>query len=179
MLPRCDPPFRAGFLLLALALASVPAVPTHSNPIPPDTVPQAVGITKGIVVEGKVFTVREIVQRAMRGERTKLAGHRDATYRTTTHVAVVWPEKKTVETEVYRVYGDSTGFSRRVLLASQSEQFKKQGESWVFDETKKPDAPEYRIRDLETSRFTRMPIYLQNDEEFDFTLEDRVLEPTA
>ena len=174
MFMRCDALSRAVFLFWALALARPLAA--SAVPIPPDTVPQAVGITKEIVVEGKVFTVREIVQRAMRGERTKLAGHRDATYRTTAHVAVVWPEKKTVETEVYRVYGDSTGFARRILLASQNEQFKKQGDAWVFDETKKPDDPEYRVRDFEISRFTRVPVYLRNDEQFEFTLVDRVLE---
>jgi hypothetical protein len=129
-----------------------------------------------IIVEGKEFTVREVVQRAMRGERTKLAGHRDATYKITTHVAIVWPEKKTVETEIYQVYGDSTGYMRRVLVASQSEQFKKKDGAWVFDETKKPDTPDYRIRDYDQSRFTAIPIYLKNDKEFDFTLMERVLE---
>lgn len=163
-------------MLSALALAWAGVSPGRGNPAAPDSIPNAVTITEPIVVEGKVFTVREVVQRAMKGERTKLAGHQDATYRTTAHVAVVWPEKKTVETEVYRIYADSTGYSRRIMLAAQTEQFKKQGDAWVFDETKEPDAPPYRIREFDTSRFTRMPVYLQNDEEFDFTLVDRVLE---
>lgn len=160
----------------ALALNSVDPVSVSAISVASDSIPQAVGITETIVVEGKVFTVREVVQRAMKGERTKLAGHVDATYRITTHVAVLWPEKKTVETEVYRVYGDSTGYTRRILLASQSEQFKRQGDAWVFDETKEPEEPPYRIREFDASRFTRIPVYLQNDEEYDFTLLDRTLE---
>ncbi len=178
--PSVFPPMRVPSLalptaLVVLMLASIRPVPIHAEPAPPDSVPQAMGIVEPIIVEGKVFTVREVVQRAMKGERTKLAGHRDATYRITTHVAIVWPEKKTVETEVYQVYGDSTGYMRRVLVAAQSEQFKKKDGVWVFDETKEPDS-EYRIRDYETSRFTSIPIYLQNDEEFDFALLGRTLE---
>ena len=159
-----------------LALASIRSAPTAAASTAPDSIPNAVTITEPIVVGGKVFTVREIVQCAMKGERTKLGGHRDATYRTTEHVAIIWPDKKSVETEVYRVYGDSTGYMRRVMLASETEQFKKKDDAWVYDENKKPEEPDYRVRDFDTSRFTRMPIYLQNDEEFDFTLLDRVLE---
>lgn len=166
---------RTAFALFTLGI--VCPVSSAAEPIPPDSVPQAVGITQTIFVEGKEFTVREIVQRAMKGERTKLAGHVDVTYRISTHVAFVWPEKKTVETEVYRIYGDSTGYMRRVLLASQSEKFKKQNDAWALDETEQPDAPDYRIRDFDVSRFTRIPIYLENDQEYDFTLLDRTLEP--
>ncbi len=163
-------------LLSALGLASTLPVPGRAQIAETDTVPNAVTRVEPIVVEGKEFTVREVVQRAMKGERTKLGGHRDATYRITTHVAIVYPEKKTVETEIYQVYGDTTGYMRRVLVGAQTEEFKKKDDAWVFDETKKGDAPDYRIRDYDTSRFTAIPIYLENDEEFDFTLVDRVLE---
>ncbi len=166
-------PTRA-FLVLLLAAASYPS-PGRAQTAYRDTIPNAVGIIEPIIVEGKEFTVRELVQRAMKGERTKFAGHSDATYRITTHVAIVWPEKKQVETEIYQIYGDSTGYMRRVLIASQTEKFKKENDAWVFDKNDDPDA-DYRVRDYDTSRFTSIPVYLENDEEFDFKLMDRVLE---
>ncbi len=159
-------------LLLAIGLSPSPG---RAQIAEGDTVPNAVGRVEPIIVEGKEFTVRDVVRRAMAGERTKLGNHRDATYRITTHVAIVWPDKKNVETEVYQVYGDSTGYMRRVLIAAQTEKFKKENGEWVFDENKESDK-DYRIRDYDTSRFTSIPIYLQNDEEFDFKLLDRVLE---
>ena len=166
-------PTRA-FVVLWLAAASYPS-PGRTQTAYRDTIPNAVGIVEPIIVEGKEFTVRDVVRRAMQGERTKLGNHRDATYRITTHVAIVWPEKKTVETEIYQVYGDSTGYMRRVLVAAQSEKFKKENGEWVFDKSGDPDT-EYRIKDYDTSRFTSIPVYLENDEEFNFTLLDRVLE---
>jgi hypothetical protein len=175
---RCDR-LRAVFLLTAFTLTCVRphhASAQFSTTLEPDTIPNAVTITKDIIVEGKVFTVRDVVRRAMRGERTKLGGHRDAVYKMTSHVAIVWPDKKTVETEIHSVYGDSTGFMRRVLVVSQSEHFKKKDEAWVLDKTDEGDDPGYRIRDYDFSRFTRVPVYLEDDQEFDFELLDRVLE---
>src|SRR5262245_11318202 len=124
-------PLRATYIVLALGLMPIAAA---AAPAARDSIPNAVTITEPIEVGGKIFTVREVVQRAMKGERSKLAGHRDATYKITGHVAIVWPDKKTVETSVYSIYGDSTGFMRRVLLASQTQQFKKKNDEWVFDE---------------------------------------------
>ena len=166
-------PTRA-FVVLVLAAGLFPSAGVAQTAYR-DTIPNAVGIVEPIIVEGKEFTVRDVVRRAMKGERTKLGNHRDATYRITTHVAIVWPEKKEVETEIYQIYGDSTGYMRRVLVGAQSEKFKKENGEWVFDESKDPDT-DYRIRDYDTSRFTSIPVYLENDEEFNFTLLDRVLE---
>jgi hypothetical protein len=129
-----------------------------------------------IIIRGKEFTVRELIQRAMKGERTKLAGHANATYRIAAHVSVVWPEKKEVQTEVYRVYGDSTGYQRRILLAARNERYKKKEGEWVLDKNAKPDTDPYRVSDEEMSRFTRVPVYLEHDEEFDFALLERTLE---
>ena len=129
-----------------------------------------------IIIRGKEFTVRELIQRAMKGERTKLAGHADATYRISSHVAVIWPEKKEVQTEVYRVYGDSTGYQRRVLLAARNERYKKDDGEWVFEKDAKPDTDPFRVSEEDMSRFTRVPVYLEHDEEFNFTLLERTLE---
>jgi len=129
-----------------------------------------------IIIRGKEFTVRELIQRAMKGERTKLAGHTDASYLITAHVSIAWPEKKEVETQVTRVYGDSTGFTRRVLLATKAERFKKKNDEWVYDKDVDSHNESYRISDYDQGRFTTIPVYLEKDEEFNFTLLERTLE---
>ena len=70
-------PTRA-FVVLLLTIGFSPS-PSRAQLAEGDTVPNAVGRLEPIVVEGKEFTVRELVQRAMKGERTKFAGHSDAT----------------------------------------------------------------------------------------------------
>ncbi len=137
---------------------------------------QSISETEPIVVEGKEFTVRDVVRRATAGESSKLAGHRDLTYHYTIRVVLEWPEKRRVETSVYRAYQDSTGYSRRLFLEAKAEQFKKSGDAWTLDEEKDPEQPDFRVEDLETSYFTRLPFYLDEDDQFDFKLIDRVLE---
>jgi len=174
----------SSILALALLVANAPA----PNAAPPATgsagadssaswKPHSMMPTLApIIIRGKEFTVRELIQRAMKGERTKLAGHANATYRISSHVAVMWPEKKEVQTDVYRVYGDSTGYQRRVLLAARNERYKKDGGEWVFEKDAKPDTDPYRVSEEDMSRFTRVPVYLEHDEEFNFTLLERTLE---
>lgn len=132
--------------------------------------------TEPIIVEGQEFTVRDVVRRATAGEGAKLSGHRDLTYSYTIRVAIEWPEKKRVETQVYRAYQDSTGYSRLLFLDAKAEQFKKTGDAWTLDEDKDPDEPPFRVEELETSFFTRLPFYLDDDEEFEFRLLERTLE---
>ncbi len=168
-------------LIFPILLLAVPAG-AHAAAAPPDSIPVIKPPTSmmptlaPIVIKGKEFTVRELVVRAMKGERTKLAGHANATYTIASHAAMVWPDKKEVQTDIYRLYGDSTGYNRRVLLASRNEKFKKKDNAWVFDKTGKPETGGYRITEEDMSRFTRIPVYLEHDEEFDFTLLDRTLE---
>ena len=137
---------------------------------------QSIVETEPIIVEGKEFTVRDVVRRATAGEGTKLAGHRDLTYYYTIRVAIEWPQKRRIETQVYRAYQDSTGYSRLLFLNAKAEQFKKIDDEWTLDEDKDPDEPPFRIEELETSYFTRLPFYLDDDEEFDFKLLKRTLE---
>ncbi|HET6347931.1 MAG TPA: hypothetical protein VFH88_02510, partial [Candidatus Krumholzibacteria bacterium] len=129
-----------------------------------------------IVIKGKEFTVRELIQNAMKGERTKLAGHADANYLVSDHAAILWPDKKEVDTQVYRIYADSTGFTRRLLIAAKVEKFKKKDGEWVFEKNADSHDAGYRVSDFDESRFTDIPVYLKQDQEFDFQLLDRTLE---
>ncbi len=137
---------------------------------------QSIAETEPIIVEGKEFTVRDVIRRATAGEGTKLSGHRDLTYYYTIRVVIEWPKKRRVETSVYRAYQDSTGYSRILFLDSKAEQFKKTGDEWELDDEKDPDQPPFRVEELETSYFTRLPFYLDEDDKFDFKLLGRTLE---
>ncbi len=168
-------------LVLLFATASMTAPPgaqaqAGADTIPVIRVPPRVTQTEPIIIEGREFTVRELVRRAMQGERSKLAGHADAIYLTTTTMSVQWDDKKEVEQHVARVYGDSTGFTRRVLLATRAERFNKKNGDWVFDKDVSTHDDGYRIQDLGESRFTSIPVYLEHDEEFDFEFVQRTLE---
>src|SRR5262249_48191495 len=171
---RLHPMTHRSLMVLTLLAAFVAPVQTRAAEAPADTArwqPHSMLPTlKPIVIKGKEFTGRELVARAVKGERSKLAGHANATYRTASHVSVVWPDKKEVETDIYAVYGDSSGYTRRVFLNSRDEKYKKKNDEWVFDKYGKPDEDPYRISEEDMSRFTRIPVYLQHDEEFDFTL---------
>lgn len=165
---------------MALLLGAVPSVRAqvaHTDSIPRITAPTSMMPTlEPIIIRGKEFTTRELVQRAMKGERSKLAGHADATYLITAHVSIVWPDKKEVETHVTRVYGDSTGTSRRVLLASKAQKFKKVNGEWVYEKDIDPHNDAFRISDYDEGRFTAIPVYLERDEEFNFAFINRTLE---
>jgi hypothetical protein len=168
-------------VLIAAALLPVVGSQVRAESAESDSIPRyqphsMMPTLAPIVIKGKEFTVRELVVRAMKGERSKLAGHANATYTIAAHLAIVWPKKKEVQTEIYRIYGDSTGYNRRVLLAARNEKFKRDNGGWVFDKNGKPDTDNYRINEEDMSRFTRIPVYLEHDEEFDFTLLDRTLE---
>jgi hypothetical protein len=181
MTPRLTRYSAAAGPILALGLFAAPTVAPRSQTAREDSVrtwfpTTVVTTTEPIIVHGRSITVREVVQRAMQGERKKLSGHADATYRVTAHIAMVWPERKVVQTQVYRVYGDSTGYQRRVLLAAREEHFNKKEGDWVFDKTDEGGYEDYRIDDDDISRFTRIPVYLERDEEFDFALMERTLE---
>jgi hypothetical protein len=162
--------------LLLLAGAPVAAQTASADSIPLMKVPSQMAELPPIIIRGKEFTTRELVQRAMEGERSKLAGHADATYLITTHVSVLWDDKREVEEQVTRVYGDSTGFTRRVLLDAKARRFKKEDGAWVFEKDIDSHDRGYRIQDFDEGRFTSIPVYLERDEEFNFEFIDRRLE---
>jgi hypothetical protein len=65
---------------------------------------------------------------------------------------------------------------RRVLLAARNEKFKKKDSAWVFDKTGSP-TPTTIASPKRTGAGSRASrLYLEHDEEFDFTLLDRTLE---
>src|SRR5688572_25351715 len=169
-------PVLLSLLCLAMFAAAAHAQTAQRDSIPMMKVPSQMPTTAPIIIRGKEFTTRELVKRAMKGERSKLAGHADATYLITSHVSFQWDNKKEVETHVTRVYSDSTGTTRRVLLAAKAQKYKKKDGEWVFEKEGDAHNEPYRITDFDEGRFTAIPVYLERDDEFDFQYIERTLE---
>jgi len=130
-------------------------------------------------VAREAVTLREIIQRCVEGEKTKLSGHRDMTYSFTVRSLVLWKKKKEIEDDVFLAYEDSTGFGRTLSLEKSVRHFKKKGDGWVEDAGDRDrDSPIRVTADDEDSEnlFTRLPFFLEEQQEFDFELLDRTLE---
>lgn len=137
-------------------------------------------------VTAREMTLREIMARATEGERTKLAGHRDMTFDATLRSILTWKKKKEVRDEVYLVYQDADGMDKRVRLAEKVTRYRRDGKTWV---PKKDDAGEdddekarrgsVQVEVNEEGRgadLSRLPFFLENQEDYDFTLLERTLE---
>jgi hypothetical protein len=152
--------------LLAGALAELPA-PAAAQP--------SMGTTDTTHVQTKPITLREIIERCIQGERTKLAGHRDLTCTMTERVIVAWDDRKDIHEMVQCVYMDSTGFSRIVDLGERKRQYVLRDSTWVEapDETKV-------VIEIEVgegySDFANLPFFLEDVHDYDFELVGRTIE---
>ncbi len=129
-------------------------------------------------VEADHITVREIVQRAARGERGKLAGHNSITYTATVRSIVRWDKKKEISDEIYRAYDDAAGNARFVAINNKTEYFKLVDGEWQSDPDKKDEDKNdlVKVENGNESVFTDLPLFLEEDHEFDFKLLERSLE---
>lgn len=130
------------------------------------------------------MTLREIMARAVEGERTKLAGHHDMTFNATLRSILTWKHKKEIRDEVFLVYQDADGVEKSVRLVEKVARFRRQGDAWV-PKRDSGDADEdsrkgtVRVQVEEGSRgadLSRLPFFLKDQEEYDFSLLDRTLE---
>jgi hypothetical protein len=167
-----------GFIAMALLLVSQPqAQIDDSRSISAlwDSLPTYI-ITDTIGVEEKHITIREIIQLAMMGEKTKLAGHNDMTHTSTLRTIVSWKDKKEIHEEVHRAYADAQGHSRIVFLNENTMHYKLEGDEWIADEEKEESDSKIRVTTRRRSEFSELPFFLQEDSEFEFKLIDRTLE---
>ena len=129
-------------------------------------------------VEADELTLAEIIRRCAEGERTKLEGHTDMTYTATGRNLVVWEgKKKEIRDEVWMGYEDDTGYRRVVRLDEKVRRLEWEDGGWVPAEEKKEDE-EVRVDVFDEdgeSMFTELPFFLEEVQEFDFTLRNRTL----
>lgn len=169
-----------GFIIIALLWAFPPLAQTQDSSTiftRWDSIPDIpITIVDTIMVEEKPLAIREIIQRAMRGERKKLAGHNDMTYTSTLRSIATWDKKKEVKDEVYRAYADARGNNRYVFLDEKTTHYKMEGDTWIIDEKKEDAESKVLVRTSDGNEFSQLPFFLEDDGEFEFKLVDRILE---
>jgi hypothetical protein len=130
-----------------------------------------------IRTEAEEMDLREIIQRAVEGERTKLAGHQNMTYNGTVRSILTFKKKKEVRDQVFLVYEDDTGAMKFVELVNSVKKYKKKDGEWVLDENE--DESNVEVGTESSARgedLARVPFFLRNQKDYDFTLEERTLE---
>lgn len=143
---------------------------------PPGGIPNYASRDTFLVV-GKRVTLREIIRRAVQGERGKLGGHDNMTYTMTGRSIVTWEKKRKVHDTVMRAYADARGNHRLIVLEEKTTNFKRENDEWVLDEDNDDDSPApVRISTEGVEDFTRIPFFLEDEHEFEFALLDRSLE---
>jgi len=128
-------------------------------------------------VETKALTLKEIIDRCIEGEQTKLSGHTDLTYTVNVRSIALWSDKKKeVRDEVWIGYEEDSGYSRGVRLDERLNKFKWKDDEWVVDDSKEDVEIRVGVEDDDSgSMFTRIPFFLEESSEFKFQLVDRTL----
>jgi len=133
------------------------------------------GATDTVHVQIKKLTLQEILERCIQGEKSKLAGHHDMTYTLNVRLLNFWEKKKEVRDTVIRVFADESGYSRSVELGEVVHHYVRREGAWVPDE-----GPELEFKmEVESdffSDFVELPFFLEEPQEFDFSLLNRTIE---
>jgi len=153
--------------------------PPDTTASEPDSIP-LYELDEGVETRASELTLREIIQRCVEGEKTKLAGHHDMTFNAMVRTILTWEGKKReILDQVYLVYEDDKGVSKRVRLTEDKtiEDYKKG--AWVPREDEDDDEEEVQINVEASDRgadMSRLPFFLKDQEEYDFELLERHLE---
>jgi hypothetical protein len=78
---------------------------------------------------------------------------------------------------VYLVYEENRGLRKSVELATRETRFKREDENWVLDEDQEDDdAVEMEVSAERGGDLSRLPFFLEDQEDYTFELLDRFLE---
>ena len=135
------------------------------------------GQTDTTHVERGAITLREIISRAIDGEKSKLEGRSSLSYTMTLRTIALWGEKKKeVNDIVMMAYIESNGFNRFVEINDQTRHFNYEEGAWVEDVEKREEPSSVRVESDGYSDFTELPFFLEELDEFHFELLSRNLE---
>jgi hypothetical protein len=158
------------------AVARPDSIPQTTSIRPPRiNVPGSV-VLDTLQVPRKALRIREIVERCIEGERTKLGGHHNMTFTGTLRSVLWWKNKKVVGDEVFRTFMNDDGFERTVLLGGRKTHYKREDDEWVVDPDAEDDPESVRIETDHANDFSDLPIFFEDVQEFDFELLDRTVQ---
>lgn len=181
-------PLRAAAFRSALLLAMGVALggPRSALPQSPpdtsagrDTIP-LYELDEGVETSAPQLTLREIIQRCVEGEKTKLAGHHDMTFNALVRTLFTWERKKRVILDqVWLVYEDERGVTKRIRLTEEKRTEDYKDGAWVPREEEDDDKEKVEIQVEASDRgadLARLPFFLEDQQEYDFELLERNLE---
>jgi hypothetical protein len=135
------------------------------------------GVTDTTHVERGAITLREIISRAIEGEKSKLEGRTSLSYTMTVRSIVLWENKRKIVNDVLVLaYNESSGFSRFVEVNNVTRQFDRKESSWVENPDEVEESAAVRVESDGHSDFTELPFFLEEIEEFHFELRSRTVE---
>jgi hypothetical protein len=128
-------------------------------------------------VEAERLGIREIIRRSVEGEYTKLGGHDDMVCTVSIRAIQYWKKKKEITEEIHRSYSSRDGERRLISLEERTQKFKLKDGNWLPDDDEDEDEEEtVQVQVSERSDFSRLPVFFEEIEEFDFELLDRYVE---
>ena len=135
------------------------------------------GVTDTTHVETRPITLREIIARAIEGEKTKLEGRQSLSYTMTVRSIALWDgKKKEVEDIILMAYTEASGYNKFVELNEQSSHYDYKDGNWVLDTDKLEMDSTVRVESGGYADFTELPFFLEEQAEFDFELLGRSIE---
>jgi hypothetical protein len=178
---RCAPRMLVGLLLLVVPLsnASSQSSPSGKRMSRPDSLRALpnYGVTDTTHVETRPITLREIIARAIEGEKTKLEGRQSLSYTMTVRSLALWDDKKKeIEDIILMAYTEASGYSKFVELNEHSSQYEYKDGNWVLVPDKTEMDSSVRVASDGYADFTELPFFLEEQAEFDFELLGRTIE---
>jgi hypothetical protein len=127
--------------------------------------------------EADSMTLREIIDRCVEGEKTKLAGHHDMTSTASVRTLLLWKKKKLVADSAFLLYQDDDGFTKTVRLGESRRKYKLDGGNWVPEKDDEKKDSEVSVEfSNEGKGLSEVPFFLEDQQDYDFTLLERNLE---
>jgi hypothetical protein len=153
--------------------------PSDTSIVEPDSIP-LYELDEPVETTAPQLTLREIIQRCVEGEKTKLAGHGDMTFNAVVRTILTWERKKReIEDQVFLVYEDDRGVSKRIRLTDDKQTEDWEGGEWVPRVAEEDDQETVQVNVEATDRgadMARLPFFLKDQQEYDFELLERHLE---
>ena len=135
------------------------------------------GVTDTTHVETRPITLREIIARAVEGEKSKLEGRQSLSYTMTVRSIAIWDEKKKeIEDVILMAYTEASGYNKFVEINEHFSRYDYKDGNWLLAPDKTETDSSVRVETDGYADFTELPFFLEEQAEFDFELLGRTIE---
>ena len=166
-------------LAAALALGGAASVDSSATrPAPPVLPVPSTVVLDTIEVRREKLSLREIIERSIEGERSKLAGRRSMVFTGSARIVLTWDDRREVVDVVSRTYAEAGGFERTIQLGERVTAYEKEDGGWVVDPDAGSDEDDggVRVEEGDFDEFEELPLWLEATHEFDYELRGRTVQ---